>query len=580
MIYKNFTIEQYKGIKQIEISLKKNDLVLLLGLNESGKTTILKAIESFDYTNDPRPEFLNEFYRSIRNKSNINSNESAKVTSHIEIDEPIKMDWFKSIIRATNISSSDQQNIEGFLREINTKKEVIISRVFPFKNGNPKTPYYEFVTDHPFTKNKVSKLIAKEIVKHSPYIIYFEDFKDRIPDKIHIIKGNDAFNSDWYDIIDGLFYNTNKEYSIANFNKFFSKSNPRRNDADTVLKRVNKKFNETFSEKWKDLSGVKDIDETELKFNHLGSKYFEISITDTDGTTFNVEERSKGALWYLSFLMKTEFRRKKLRLGLGRPIFLIDEPASNLHSTAQQNMIEDFQKLVEDTSVIYSTHSQYLISLENIKNTYVVKRDGIVTTTLWSDYIKQDKSNQTYYQPLANILNIIPNNFDIPWQKAILTEGPSDLKVLETMFSICFPKKKKDFVIYPGTSAQNLNSLISLNIGWNTNFYVLLDSDKEGKKAQKRYIDEYELNNNIIKVLPIDNKKIESCFTQKEKLDLYKLIFNKEREGNVNKKEFSTIFSILSSKKEVRNKARKILSEKSIELFISIFDSFWNENNK
>lgn len=575
MIYKNFEIEHYKGIEKIEISLKKNDLVLLLGLNESGKTTILKAIESFDFTNDPILELRKGFYRSIRNKSNVNSNESAKVIAHIEIDEPIKIDWFKKIIKSNNITTSDQQNIEGFLREINSNGEVIISRVFPFKNGNPGVPFYEFVSDHPFTKNKISKLIAQEIVLHSPYIIYFEDFKDRIPDKIHIIKDNDAFNADWYDIIDGLFYNTKKEYSISNYNTFFSKSNPRYKDAKTVLKRVNKKFNETFSEKWKDLSGVKDIEETELTFNHLGSKYFEISITDTDGTTFNVEERSKGALWYLSFLMKTEFRRKKLRLGLGRPIFLIDEPASNLHSTAQQNMIEDFQKLVEDTSVIYSTHSQYLISLDNIKNTYVVKRDGIVTTTLWSDYIKQDKSNQSYYQPLANLLNIIPNNFDIPWQKAILTEGPSDLKVLSTMYKVCYPNKIKDFVIYPGTSAQNLHSLISLNIGWGTDFYVLLDSDDEGKKAKKRYIKEFELSDEVVKTLPLDNKKIESYFSQKEKQDLYKIVFNKEREGRVNKKEFSTIFSILNSTTEKRDKAKNIFSEDTINSFKDIFSSFW-----
>src|SRR5690606_34845172 len=130
----------------------------------------------------------------------------------------------------------------------------------------------------------------------------------------------------------------------------------------------------SFSEKWKELSGVKDIHNTELIY-HSAKSYFEIRISDTDGTTYGVDERSKGALWYLSFLMKTEFRRKKLRIKSGKSVFLIDEPASNLHSTAQQNMISDFKKLVEDTSVIYSTHSQYLISLDNIKTTYIIERN-------------------------------------------------------------------------------------------------------------------------------------------------------------------------------------------------------------
>ena len=576
MIYKNFEIEHFKGIEKVSISLQKNDLVLLLGLNESGKTTILKAIESFDYTNDPTSDLKNEYFRLIRNKANVNSNESAVITAGIEIDRPIEINWFKSLIKTNNLSGADQENIAGFLREVNQSKNISISRVFPFKSGNPRKPFYQINSEHPFAKNKNSKLLAQEIVRRCPFIIYFEDFKDRIPDKIYIVKSNDAFNADWYDIIDGLFYNTDKDFSIEKYNTYFSKANPRHKDAKTVLKRVNKTLNKAFSEKWKDLSGVQDIEETELTFNHTGSKYFEISITDRDGTTYNVEERSKGALWYLSFLMKTEFRRKKLRLGLGRPIFLIDEPASNLHSTAQQNMIEDFQKLVEDTSVIYSTHSQYLISLDNIKNTYVVKRDGIITTTLWSDYIKEDKSNQNYYQPLANLLNIVPNNFDIPWQKAVLTEGPSDLNVLSVMYTITIGKKK-DFVIYPSTSAQNMNSLISLNVGWDTDFYVLLDSDKEGKKAQERYIKEYDLDENRIRVLPIDNKKIESLFSKEEKMDLYRLVFEKERDGNVNKKEFAIIFSILNSNRTKRNKAKKVFTESTKTIFENLFNSFWNE---
>jgi len=578
MIYKSFEIKNFKGIEDVTISLRKNDLVLLLGLNESGKTTILKAIETFDYINDPTSDINNDYFRSIRNKSNVNFTGEASITAQIEIDEKLKIDNFRKVIKTNKIDNSDVQNIEGFLREINSQKNIIISRIFPFHKGNPRRPFYKIISEHPFAKNKYAKIIATEIIRQCPYIIYFEDFKDRIPDKIFINETNDAFNPDWYDVIDGLFYNTNKDYSIVEYNKYFSKSNPRHNDAKTVLKRVNKTLNKAFSEKWKDLSGVKDIEETELTFNPTArSKYFEIKITDIDGTTYNVEERSKGALWYLSFLMKTEFRRKKLRKNFGKPIFLIDEPASNLHSTAQQNMIEDFQKLVEDTSVIYTTHSQYLISLDNIKNTYVIKRDGIITATLWSDYIKDDKSNETYYQPLANLLNIIPNNFDIPWPKAILTEGPSDLKVLDVMYKICFPKKKKNFVIYPGTSAQNLNSLISLNIGWGTNFYVLLDSDKEGKEAQKRYINEFELNEEIVKVLPIDNKKIETIFTKQEIIELYKLTFGKEKGNRINKKEFSAIFSMLNTKKELRKKAKSILSQNTIELFENLFKSFWKE---
>src|SRR5690606_5363175 len=124
--------------------------------------------------------------------------------------------------------------------------------------------------------------------------------------------------------------------------------------------------------------------------------YFTLKIKDKDGTVYSVDERSKGALWYLSFLMKTEFRSKKMRRNFGKPVFLIDEPASNLHSTAQQNMINDFKMLAEDTSIIYTTHSQYLISLDNIKNTYVIeKKGGSVLCQKWGQYINQKDAKTT-----------------------------------------------------------------------------------------------------------------------------------------------------------------------------------------
>ena len=249
---------------------------------------------------------------------------------------------------------------------------------------------------------------------------------------------------------------------------------------------MNNTLQETFTKKWKELSGVEEIDQTEIAFQE-SKKYFEIKVTEKDGTTYSEHERSKGAIWYLAFLMKTEFRRKKLREGSDKPIYLIDEPASNLHSTAQLNMVNDFEKLVEDTTVIYTTHSQYLISRSNVKNIHVVSRsDGTVSCAKWGNYIKGKEANVSYYQPLYDCLQIVPNSFDIPWKKAIITEGPSDASTLELMQVIL--EEEATHVIYPGTSASNLSTLISLNIGWSASFRVLLDSDAEGKRQKARYM--------------------------------------------------------------------------------------------
>ena len=52
MKYSFFEIENFKGIEKIKIDLEKSpksNIYTLVGLNESGKTTVLEAINSFKY---------------------------------------------------------------------------------------------------------------------------------------------------------------------------------------------------------------------------------------------------------------------------------------------------------------------------------------------------------------------------------------------------------------------------------------------------------------------------------------------------------------------------------------------------
>ena len=580
MIYTGFDVHRFRGVADASISLVKNDLILLLGLNESGKTTILRAIEAFDLRNDPNnASAMETFYASIRNKSDEFSNESAVVSAQIELEQPLNLTkkMLKGILTREEVSQGKLDLAEAFIQAINQSNRVTIKRVFPFKEGGHQKPFYAFDSTHVLAENDpdIAHRIAKLLVSMCPFIIYFEDFTDRIPEKIFISPRNDAFRADWYDIVDGLFYNTMSQYSIEKFKKFFSRTRPRRDDAQTMMNRVNAELNKVFTKKWEELSGVQEIESTELIAHfQRTTKYFEIKVSDTDGTTYSVDERSKGALWYLAFLMKTEFRRKKMRQDSGKPIFLIDEPASNLHSTAQTNMIEDFKKLVEDTSVIYTTHSQYLISLDNIKNTYVIRRKkGVVSAVVWADFIREEAPTVNHYQPLANLLQLIPNSLVVPWEKAIITEGPSDRNVLELMYRVV-SKSDPGFVIYPGTNAYNLETLISLNIAWNADFRVVLDSDEDGQKAQKKYKEKFELDKGVILTLPLPSSKIEDYFSKDERSALYKLAFDREKEDKaVTKNEFKHSVSILNGRADVINSVESVLTESTKKRFKELFDT-------
>lgn len=575
--YRSFEVQNFRGLEDVSLNFSKNDLLLLLGLNESGKTSILKAIEAFDFNNDPEPSKLKSFFTSIRNKQDIDCSEPCIITADIIFNEPLEYSFFRKILKAAEFTTQVRTEVETFLNTINQKQEVKVSRIIPFTNGSPGKSYYKFEGYKPFSDSKLEKVLAQEIIRRCPFILYFEDFQDSIPDKIFTSKRSDAYNAAWYEIIDGLFYNTDNSYSIKKYEGYFSKNAPREDDARSVLKKVNKTLQQTFTEKWEDLSGVQEIEEAEIDYNSA-KKYFEIKITEKDGTTYSVHERSKGAVWYLAFLMKTEFRRKKLREGSGKPIYLIDEPASNLHSTAQQKMVEDFFKLVEDTTLIYTTHSRYLISPSNVKNTYVVQRsEGVVKCTQWGEYIKGKDAKTSYYQPLFDCLNVVPNNFDIPWEQAIITEGPSDALTLELMQTIL--DEPITHAIYPGTTASDLGTLISLNSGWRADFKILLDSDDEGKKQQARYIDEYGLAEDHFVLLPQKAKEIEGMFTDKELCDLYEIAFE-EKTNDVSKKQYLALMRALQAKVQTNKEdVQSVLTKATKDTFSDLFKKLKGRQN-
>ena len=68
--------------------------------------------------------------------------------------------------------------------------------------------------------------------------------------------------------------------------------------------------------------------------------YVEIRIEE-NSDSFYISERSVGFRWFFSFLFFILFRKNR-KTDLGETLFLLDEPASNLHSTAQKKLLETF----------------------------------------------------------------------------------------------------------------------------------------------------------------------------------------------------------------------------------------------
>ena len=281
MKYKSFRIINYKAIKDLAIEVNKPNLTPIIGLNETGKSSILQAIFAFDFINDNQynGEFINIDY--IQNKYN---KENPKIEAEIEniniedirknaldyiintkkeyflmksehyekpyFDEEKYLDEMcekylvpiKKLLKEkiNNILSKERDNII-IIREFSQEGAFYSLKNFEvneINNDLELNGYGTEIKNIRLTVQEIEDLISKSILTRLPYIIYVDDFKDIVPNKIPI-KDEDK----WYPYIKEIFLKNNKDLK-----KFISTSNL--SDRETTIEDIKEELNTSLSELW------------------------------------------------------------------------------------------------------------------------------------------------------------------------------------------------------------------------------------------------------------------------------------------------------------------------------------------
>jgi predicted ATP-dependent endonuclease of OLD family len=186
------------------------------------------------------------------------------------------------------------------------------------------------------------------------------------------------------------------------------------------------------------------------------------------------DERSKGFVWFFSFLV---YFSEIEEMRNGDMVLLLDEPGLNLHAMAQYDFLRFIdQRLAPRHQVVYTTHSPFMINLNNLTSVRTVE-DMDHYGTVITDDVLQNSSETVFplqtalgYQ-LAETLFLAPH--------CLLVNSPSDLIYLQVLGEFCAAegRAKLDprWVIIPVGRSENLPAFISL-LGDNyTSLAVLMD---------------------------------------------------------------------------------------------------------
>lgn len=483
MKYTSFTVENYKGIEErLTLNVSKTPLIPIIGVNECGKTTILQAIFGFDFTNDA----LNQNVRHLEDTKNRYKSAplDPKVSAEIEVSKADALEAINSAVAANEAFKSEHTSYKRKFGK-DYKGTVKITRNLTTK---------KYTIDPAAKDSSFSNEVAKEIIKRLPYILFFDDFRDSIDQRIEIKANPDGELEGWLAIIDRLFKTTDEQYDILEL--------PTEEDRDRkgIISNVNRKLEKVLTDEWKNFR-LEDREEAlkiRLDYEKVVAPQtneerhyikFDVVEKDSNGQEyfFYIRDRSKGFYWFFNFVMKLEFNPKVIDDNDTNAIYLLDEPGSYLHAHAQVKLCNKLKSLSKDNKIIYCTHSHYLLNPEVIPINSIrvaVKDPNTLHVSLKNihefDGLITDKKSA--FQPINDALQIKPFGLNLGSQNAAIVEGIYDY--------YCFEMFKDDSTLsfIPGTSADSIKYLISLMIAWGVDYRALWDGDSEGRKHNKECV--------------------------------------------------------------------------------------------
>jgi predicted ATP-dependent endonuclease of OLD family len=510
-----FRIKDFKSIVDTGIChLSTDGITVLAGENESGKTAILSALRDFNLPSGVEPQTTDfvpdddfEKKPTVSVCFEVNWNELFAALQENScfvlprMKEELKKGNLLWVTRdlIANEFSVDEQLSALWERQLQSVEAMTDEEYEKFQEGikDEEIPSEDATWDTP-------NEFATALYRHWPIFVYFSTFDDILPRtvkfsllqptpiaaKTAVSAGTDAATSkvkgpDAPQIVKDFLklagVDLDRVSKIINNDKLLT----------NYLDKCNGQITGDFLSFWKRTS--EPSRPVKLRVGHYRDEDGELFLTFYVHDTSNQhhDQRSRGFLWFLSFYLRLAASRASD--GVLPNLLLIDEPGSFLHARAQRDVLSLFEKrLIDRDSVIYSTHSPYLIPADRLYRLKVVIKTADNGTHIADKLSDSELSSDEFSDTLSPILTAI--GIDIREQlkfvgkSNIVVEGLSDYLYLHAWLRLWPDSLPEKASIFPGTGASTTILLSSLFIGWGLDFIVALDNDQEGHETRKQLI--------------------------------------------------------------------------------------------
>ncbi|MFD2825876.1 ATP-dependent endonuclease [Leeuwenhoekiella polynyae] len=459
MFLENIIVVNYRSCKSLDIRFSEDIPNVFIGLNDSGKSSVLQAI---DLLLSPRSKY--NFYGEGNHKSDLsNSLVSEEEVRDILLGKDLPLFPFKkeSTLILGKLKYQEEEailfeelNLSNHLQwsfESNHNEEFWLAK--EFYNGNTQTylltKEYESYSLWNENQTNLNKLIKEKSI--SPTDIENENGKGRFSniEKLRSIyaalecelvwteynyskNDKELFPSfslfDWNSSLEEIISTANaimQEEINAHLKPVRETANDSAKEAEIV---INKKFGEIskiISKVAKDVEGI-----SSRVFFDVKEKISDIMVTKTysDGPIHleNQGEGLKRQIWFSLIKAKADTSQD----SLNKFIWAFDEPETHLYPGAQREFFDILNKLSEgNVQTIISTHSTIFIDKSSLNTINSVKQKNDGYTEI--NYCKDITS-------IYSSLNVKNSDF-LFYDKFLVVEGDTEQYLIPGYFGVMVP---------------------------------------------------------------------------------------------------------------------------------------------
>lgn len=542
MRLKKVVINEYKSIKKRESISFYNQIAVLIGANDHGKSNILSAIKCL---NDDKELLIDERNWDAKEDAIIEiewhfSASKKAIDKLYEIYQPPASTSSSSLVK----KSEEKEELSPD-KKLEDKERV--EKFFPTNNDN------EIILSRTSQTNvvKVVSLPMQIPIDKEPLVLAIRPRVELfVPPATNLI---DQLNRAQLD--DPAFEFMQGIFRLAGLWEIRDTIFSQDDKTSKILDEASEKLTTVLNDRWNQGKDLKwKLQHTGINGDHIVIKIQDPAI---GGRYTRPSLRSSGFRTYFLLSMITYARNQN------KPdnsyIYLFDEPGTYLHPRAQLDLQRSLETIAEKAQIIYTTHSLFLI------NKNYPERNKVVSKTIDGTKIDQKPFIKNWKAVRESLGILLSNNFLIA-EKTLLVEGPSDIIYLLNAIK----KLKKDelldvdlndFSTVDAGSSENYVAMAKLMLSEGRGVVALLDGDEAGKNLEKQLkkICEKEISQKELKIyiLP-DNKSSEDIFAD---VDILRNAVKKVYDNLIN-----TGVRIAKSGLNIDKELKKISTNKNISL--------------